>query len=75
MFFAPAASTVVTACISHSGVLLVTLQLRPLKGRILPNKPWDDQVLLPVCQAVVMIGHWTTEQEKKTLQWSATLVT
>lgn len=80
MLFGPAASSVVTACISQTVVLSVTLQLReqnsePSKGRILPNRSWDDQFSLLSRTDVVMIARRTTEQEKKTLQWSATLVT
>lgn len=79
MFLPPAASSVVTACISEFAVLLVTLQLReqnsePLKGRILPNRSWDDRSLLLVCPALVMIARWTTEQEKN-MQRSANLDT
>ena len=70
MFFAPAASPVVTAPRLADCRPFGHLAGEQNGGRILLNR-----FLLAVCPAVVMIGHWTTEQGKETLQQSATLVT
>jgi len=77
MFSPPAAAPAVTARISHTAVLMVTLPFgaEPLTGCILPYKPCHNHFLLAAYLAMVMIGNWTTEHRRKTLQRSAILVT
>lgn len=49
MFFAPAASPAVTACISQIAVLLVTLQLGEQHGEPFKGPYFTKQVLITWC--------------------------